>query len=58
VPADCAARTGLLHSRACTPSICLVEDSVTLRDRLAELLGSIAGIQIVGFSDTEQDAIS
>ena len=36
----------------------LVEDSATLRDRLAELLGSIARIQIVGFSDTEQDAIS
>ena len=36
----------------------LVEDSAALRDRLAELLGSIARIQIVGFSDTEQDAIN
>jgi len=36
----------------------LVEDPVALRDRLAHSLGSIAGIQIVGFSDTEQDAIS
>ena len=35
----------------------LVEDSAVLRDRLAESLGSMSGVQIVGTTDTEQSAI-
>src|SRR5689334_15264523 len=36
----------------------LVEDSAVLRDRLAESLGSLSGVQIVGTSDTEESAVT
>jgi len=35
----------------------LVEDSAVLRDRLTESLSEVSGIEIVGSSDTEQEAI-
>jgi DNA-binding NarL/FixJ family response regulator len=38
--------------------IFLVEDSAVLRERLAESLGSMSGVQIVGTSDTEESAVS
>ena len=36
----------------------LVEDSAVLRERLAESLGSLSGVQIVGTSDTEESAVN
>jgi|KBSSwiStaDraftv2_1062776.scaffolds.fasta_scaffold155847_2 DNA-binding NarL/FixJ family response regulator len=38
--------------------IFLVEDSAVLRERLAESLGSMSGVQIVGTSDTEESAVN
>ena len=38
--------------------IFLVEDSAVLRERLAESLGSLSGVQIVGTSDTEESAVN
>jgi len=35
----------------------LVEDSSVLRERLTESLGTLASVQIVGSSDSEQNAI-
>jgi len=35
----------------------LVEDSAVLRERLAESLGALPGVQVIGSSDTEQAAI-
>jgi DNA-binding NarL/FixJ family response regulator len=36
----------------------LVEDSAVLRERLAESLNALSGVQIVGSTDTEESAIS
>ena len=38
--------------------IFLVEHSAVLRERLAESLGSMSGVQIVGTSDTEESAVN
>jgi DNA-binding NarL/FixJ family response regulator len=36
----------------------IVEDSASIRERLAELMGEIDGAAVVGFADTPSDAIA
>jgi DNA-binding NarL/FixJ family response regulator len=36
----------------------IVEDSVRIRERLVEDLGSDAGVAVVGYADTEQEAVA
>lgn len=39
-------------------TVFIVEDSPSIRDRLVEMLGDVAGVAVVGDADTPSDAIS
>ena len=45
-------------STAIRTKVFIVEDSPSIRDRLVEMLGEIAGVEVVGDAETPADAIA